>query len=415
MRARAGSIALALGALLLATPCAARELWKQGERSLELRSTVKAGALLSRAPADTALDPERDSGASLWRIRLEAEYHASRAANVLVADEQRLRFASRDPFTTGANVLPTEAPAPYRIRQLDWSLLESGGTTWRHEIDRGSVTLHRPRGEITLGRQAIGWGRGVMFGAVDLFAPFAPLEADREWRRGVDAARADLRLTDRVSLDGVAASGRDLDQSAFAARLRGYTEKADGELVLGRRARDLVAGVTTSAPVADAEIHGELALFRADDRLPDGRRSIVKAVLGGSYRFAIGTGLPVFLEYHYSGFGVAKPGEVLPRLADPAFQERYLRGDTQILCRHALGLSAPYELSEELSFGLTGLLSPGDGSGVISPSATLRFGDRVVLLASGYVPFGARPDGATLRSFYGATPISAFLQIAVYD
>jgi hypothetical protein len=50
-----------------------------------------------------------------------------------------------------------------------------------------------------------GWRRGVLFTAVDLFAPFSPLEADREWRAGVDAVRTDIKLTERSSIDLVGA------------------------------------------------------------------------------------------------------------------------------------------------------------------------------------------------------------------
>ena len=39
----------------------------------------------------------------------------------------------------------------------------------------------------------------MLFGAVDLFSPFSPLEADREWRRGVDAIRADVKLATDVA------------------------------------------------------------------------------------------------------------------------------------------------------------------------------------------------------------------------
>jgi hypothetical protein len=58
-----------------------------------------------------------------------------------------------------------------------------------------------------------------LFGAVDLFSPFTPFEADREWRRGVDAVRCDLKLTDRASLDVVAAFGESGDRLSLLASL----------------------------------------------------------------------------------------------------------------------------------------------------------------------------------------------------
>jgi len=408
-------------ALLLAAPATARgrDLWAGGDASVALRTSIKSSAVLSRAPDDPALFPEQVSGESLWRLRLELEARPGPAATAAVAYEQRVRvFSQGAGLAPVAGILLEEAPAPYRIRQLDWPIAERPGLLWRHEIDRAFLALHPSGAELTLGRQAIGWGRGVLFGAVDLFSPFSPLEADREWRRGVDAARADVRISERVSLDAVAAFGESIDASCFAARLRGYAGEVDAELVAGWRARDALAGVTTSAAVGDAEIHGELAVFRTPDPLPAGAgggRWPVKAVAGGSYRVAAGKGLPVFLEYHYSGFGVREPAEALPALADPAYLRRFLRGDTQILGRHVLALLATYEATEELTAGGLLLVSPGDGSGVVSPNATVRFGDKVSLHAVLYVPFGAPPVGTALRSFYGAVPLSTFVQLAVYD
>ncbi|HEY6105231.1 MAG TPA: hypothetical protein VIV59_04565, partial [Anaeromyxobacteraceae bacterium] len=249
--------------------------------------------------------------------------------------------------------------------------------------------------------------------------PFSPLEADREWRRGVDALRADVKLADRWSLDGVAAFGESIDGSAFVARLRGYAGEVDGELVLGWRARDLMAGLVSSAAVGDAEVHGELAAYLTPDPYPGGLgaagRVVPKAVAGASYRIPVGQGLPVFLEWHWSGFGVADPADTIARLADPAFRERYLRGDTQILNQQVAALLASYEADPELTLSLLGLVSTRDASGVAAPGVTVRLGDRVTVQANLYLSWGARPVGLELQSDYGAVPFSAFVQAAVYD
>jgi len=397
-------------------PAEARDLWVDGERSVVLRTWLKSSVVISRFADDRQLFPVREGGESLWRVRLEPEWRFSRAGKLAVTYEHRMRLA---PSAGGsppiAGALPLESPAPYRLRPLDRAVITEPGFSWRHEIDRGYLALHRAGAEITIGRQAVGWGRGVLFGAVDLFSPFSPLEADREWRRGVDALRADVRLRERLSLDAVAALGETIDGSAFATRLRGYVGEVDGELVLGWRARDRMVGVTSSAVAGEAELHGEVAWFHTSDALPGGTRDAVKAVVGGSYRLGLGPGVPVFVEYHYSDFGVARAGEVDDAFADPAWRERYVRGDTQILGRHAAAVLAHCELSPEWTLSGTMLLSPTDGSGVVTPGASLRLGDRIAVHATAYLPFGARPSDGSLRSEYGATPIAGFLQVSVYD
>lgn len=410
----AGLVALA------ASPAAAQDPAEPPDAvprvALSWRTSLKASLLGSHAPDAPALYPERDSAASFWRARFEPTLRFGGEVTLTAAYEQRLQVVSGTSGLGLGHILPTDTPAPFRVRQLDWAIVTQQGLAWRHEVDRASLAWHRPGINLTIGRQAIGWGRGVMFGAVDLFAPFTPLEADREWRRGIDAVRVEVPLADRVSVDGVAAFGDSADASAFAGRLRGYAGRVDLEVMGGRRGRDLFGGVTSSAAVGAAEVHGEAAVFRASDAGPLGAvgRTVVKAVAGASHRFGVGPGVLTFVEYHYSGFGVERPGEIVARLGDPALVGRLLRGDMQIVGRHALAVLASSELSPELSLGAQWLHSPTDASGVVTPTSTVSFGDAASLVMSLYVPYGRRPAGVTLRSEYGGTPLSAFLQLRIY-
>ena len=412
--------ALAVAAVALAAAASGRDLWTEGERGLSLRTSLKSALVVSDPPDDPQLFPDGESALSYWRLRFDLDARPAGWATVAVAYEQRL-WTGAAQAALGTGAIPGEAPPPWRLAPLDWEIASGPSFAWRQEIDRASVAFHLPRTELTVGRQAIGWGRGVTFGAVDLFAPFSPLEADREWRRGEDAVRAEVRLADRISAEGVAALGESVDSSIFAGRLRGYAGKVDAELVGGWRARDVFAGVTSSAAVGDAEAHGELALFRAPDPLPAGGtwgdpRLAPKAVLGGSYRFAVGRGLAVLAEYHYSGFGASSPEEIVPLLAgSQEFRDRYLRGDTQILGRHAVAALGSIELSNEVSAQALAIVSPTDGSGVLSPSVTYTLSDAASIQANLYVPWGAEPAGAVLRSDYGWTPLSAFVQLRLYD
>lgn len=61
------------------------------------------------------------------------------------------------------------------------------------------------------------------------------------------------------------------------------------------------------------------------------------------------------------------------------------------------------------------LVSPRDGSGVAAPAATYTLSDAASVLATLYVPWGREPEGLALRSEHGATPLSFFLQVRLYD
>lgn len=383
--------------------------------ALDVKAALRSTLVVARAPDDVALFPQRDDALSLWRFRFMANARPGDAWSLDAAYEQRLTVSSGTPALAGFGVLPSDAPAPYRLTQLDWQVSAGESYTWRHEIDRLATGFRTSQVNATVGRQAIGWGRGAVFSAVDLFAPFSPLELDREWRRGIDAVRAEWTASPQLSADAVAAAGRSLDDSTFAARVRGYRGSIDFELIAGWRAQDLVAGMTSSAAVGDAELHGELAVFRAPEALPAGgqlgARTAIKALAGGSYRLGIGNGVLLLVEYHYSGFGAVHAGDVLGLLADPRFVARFTRGDTQILGRHALALLASYEASPELELGLRWIQSPADGSGVITPTATARLSDRMTAIGALYIPYGGAPAGTVLRTEYGATAFTGFLQL----
>jgi hypothetical protein len=409
-------VAIACGVVALSTfSASAQEPTDVETRSpLTVRTSIKATGLVSRSPNAPDFFPERTTADSMFRVRVEPEIRVNAITTVNVAYEQRFRYRSGATGLAAFGILPSEAATPFRVRPLVWRLTETPTAVWRHEIDRANAHVRVRRADITIGRQAIGWGRGVLFTAVDLFAPFSPLEADREWRAGVDAVRTDVKLSERSSIDLVGAFGSTLNDSAFAARVRGYAGNFDLEVVGGRRAQDLFAGTTTSAAVGDAELHAEVAVFRVPADATDAVHPVWKAVIGGSYRIPIGSGLLAYTEYHYSGFGAARPEDIRALVSTPSFVERFIRGDLQILSRHAVGLTTSYEVSPEVAWSGQWLHNPGDHSGIVAPGLIYTFSDEMSLLATLYAPYGQPPEDGVLRSEYGAAPLSGLLQVRLY-
>jgi hypothetical protein len=254
---------------------------------------------------------------------------------------------------------------------------------------------------------------------VDVFAPFSPLEIDREWRRGVDAVRIERHISDTSSVELIGAFGPTWKQSGLLGRARGYFGDIDAELIFGKRAEDTMLGGTVSGAIGDAEAHAELALFNTPETQANGGlwgndHQVGKLVLGSSYTFNVGNGLTLLGEYHYSGFGVKNIDDATSHLKSSDFLKRFLRGDSQILGREALAFQATYPFSHVWNGTLLVLQSPLDGSGVLSPSLTWDFSDNSSLVGSVFVPWGDKPSAGMIRSQYGGTPLSLFLQLRVY-
>ena len=359
---------LALG-LLLSTPAGAAE-------RVDLDVAYKSTTIVGRAPADSLLFPERWSASALGRLRWTVRAESGRWLRAEVAYEQRARLASGS--AGGTSILRSEERAPYRIAQAEWSWAEADdGFSGRHEVDRAVAVMRAGSVDLAVGRQAVGWGRGVQFSVVDIFAPFMALEQDREWRRGIDAVRLRFPLTDLISADGVAAFDETIEQSAFVGRVQGYWGDLDGEILVGTRRRDRMLGCSASLPVMDAELHGELALFDS----PDGEE-VIEGLAGGSYSFDLQGPLFVRAEYLASGFGAVQ-------------------------CAYGVGSVTPASLNW--------LISLRDGSGVASGSVSWIFSDHLSLAAGFYVPHGSRPRAGGFRSDYGGTAGTGLFQISFYD
>ena len=430
---RAGALALALGLGLGLTLGAwspgrahARDLFESddGEFRLTLRSSFKGSWLLTFPQDDPLLD-DQVGGSALFRLRFELGARLTEYLSSQIAYEHRALATSSAGL--GAAVLPAASAPAFRLTALDWVVVDGAPNfVHRHEIDRAYLSLHLPFMELTVGRQAIGLGRGQLFSAIDMFAPFAPAEVDREWRRGVDAVHLELRVPglSALSADFFAVFGNidsgELQTWSMLGRVRAVVGDVDGELVVGRRGDDNMVGGALSATIGDAEFHGELSLFGTDGRGVDGglfgtRGVVAKGVLGGSYMIDIWRGLRVVLEYHYSGFGIENVSQDASILSDPMFQMRLSRGDTQTQGRHTLALVLSTELADELSAAIAYYQSPVDGSGMVAPAMTWIASDILTMVLNVLLPWGTAPEGGVPRSEWGSAPFTIFLQARVYD
>ena len=412
-----------IGFLWRVQAACARDLWtsqdgdETDESTLKLSSALKVTGLGSAASSDPALSSRGVTGTGLLRLRLEPTYQTHFWKFDIAYDNQLYYGAVSGLAATYA--LPATSAIPFRLTQIS-STAQSGNLMETQQLDRAFASYKTKSFEVTLGRQAIGWGRGTMFSAVDIFAPFSPLQIDQEWRPGVDALSGDYKITDTSSIQLVAAGGPSWRQSALGGRLRGFLGPVDAELVIAKRAQDTMYGVVSSAALGGVEVHGELALFQTPGDTPStgifGSPSLIpKAVLGVSDNLQLGNGLKVALEYHYSGFGAATASALSPLLGNPAFRARLIQGDTQILGDQVLGLNASYTFDQKWSAALTLLQSLIDTSGIVAPSAEWDFSESASLAGTVFLAYGAPTSGGGLQSQYGAIPPTLILQLRVYD
>ena len=421
MRKHFGRVLWYVIILIFNAPARGFELWSNDIGYMDLRISSKWTSLLSKAPDDSIIYPESWSAANLWRLRGEITGRPRSFLAVGLAYEQTMRFLSGDAKNQrGVGDLYSGATIPFRIRSGDKSLVRIDDTfEYRHELDRAYMVLNLGPSECTVGRQSFGMGRGTVFTAVDIFIPFSPTEYDREWRRGIDACRVNVPVSNSFSVDLVAALGQDSDSSAICARLKGFIGVIDTEFIFARRFKDTMVAAVSSFPVLDAEVHSELSLFNTsedllDDSVLGDERLAVKAVIGGSYTFDYRAGIMASVEYLYSDFGLKRIEDLSGYLENDMFLARLRQGDLQTLGRHSGMARVSYGFGTEQPVTLSWIFSASDGSGLFMPAVNWSFSDEISINAYGYISLGSEPENGILTSEYGGTPTTGLLQLSFY-
>jgi len=306
--------------------------------------------------------------------------------------------------------LPGAVQSGLRYRALDsaWELASEPDRSARLWVDRLSVKLSVPWADLTVGRQAISFGKAYFWNPLDIFRPFDPRSFDRDYKPGVDAVKLDVPLADFAGVNVVGTPGRRIGAdggyadggrrtgcswygSALMARvfagIRGWDLAVQGGKVYG----GWQAGGGVAGEAGPVEVRGEVAYLKAladGDRVPlpspDDVRLLddqLEAVAGAGRRLT--PKLSVEAEYLYNGAGL--PG----RMAATAF--RVASGDALCISRHMLGATATWEVHPLLNLRLSALVSSSDGSGTIQPGLTVSISDESDFIAGAQVVYGRKP------------------------
>lgn len=263
-----------------------------------------------------------------------------------------------------------------RFMDLEDEICDDEAETTTHGLDRLWLRLEPdPSLQLTIGRQAVSWGSGLIWSPVDLFAAFSPTEIDREEKLGIDVVRLVLLPHPNLSLD-IIGEPLDLeehwtaigDDSALAARLGTHLGEYDLHLCGGAVQSDLVLGGDFSGYLGDAGFHGEALRTWVDE---SGQRDYFRGLLGIDYAFAVAWNPYVAVEYFYNGLGEDDPDDYAARRAETSVQRVFARGIAYNVGRDYLGGTFRIQPNALLTVQATTLANLHDGS--FRESATLAW------------------------------------------
>lgn len=316
-----------------------------------------------------------------------------------------------------------------RYRAMDLTYFTDGDEEWTADLSADRLLFRHSRGraDLTVGRQAVTFGKAWFWNPLDLFAPFDPRTFDRDYKSGVDAFRIDVALgpVSGVSLvgaagelDGEGGNGFWNSSNAGSALVgRAFTTASGFDVALqgGKVRGGYQWGGGAAGEVGPLEARVEYAWFDARDPDPlpwplegDAWEDHGTIVAGVGRRF--GSGLDMQMEYLDQGSG--DPDDRNASLA------RVAAGHAFHMSRRLLGALGSYEILPILTGSLAALVSLDDGSFQVQPGIRWSTGDDSELLAGGLVNFGDPPRGNTvdpgIRSEFGTYPGAFYMEFKVY-
>ena len=313
----------------------------------------------------------------------------------------------------------------------DW--LDDGRTRGALWLDRLNVKLSLPRADLTIGRQAITFGKAHFWNPLDVYLPFDPRQFDRDYKPGVDAVRLDVPLGSFSGFNLVGVFGRELDLAGnFTDRNRDLSASWYGSSVLARgyatiKGWDLAVqggkiyggwqiGAGAVGEVRGVQFRAEAAWFWAEDSpalpLPLAGNLYEDAftgVLGMSYRFQ--NSLLVEAEVLYNGGG-----------EDDRLETALVRTRNGALLHLGLwlaGFTASYELTPLTVGRLSVIQSLSDGSMQVQPMIVRSLADNAELVLGLSLNLGDRPGAdafglPVVRSEFGSYPDYLFAEVKFY-
>lgn len=417
MRCTTWGATVAAGLCSVATPAAAAVPLIDGETgALRFGAYASNFSLFSR-PGDV-LGGLPSQGIASNAALLRLEWGASVGTGVAFIVHNRFFWLTSSAVAAedGSGLGLGSTIPPERSLNLESELIDQVGASLTHDLDRLAMTIQSPIGDVTLGRQAITWGMGVIFTPTDIWSRFSPFELDTSQKRGVDAVRLlaypadselEVVLVDRGGLDR--GSARDL---SAGVRVGWSSGSQDYYLATAKNYEHLLmlAGSTVDFDIFTARVEAQVRTSTTSLRY-----DAPFVAVGLDYQETNGSAI---LEYYFNGPGTISAADYADELLHEPDPE-VTRGDRYFIGKHYIGAVATYNPLVEVQLGATAIVNLLDPSAMLLPSLTYSFSPDVSGSLGAYVGVGSgpaiseqEPAGVELGSEFGYLGTTYYFQMS---
>ena len=326
--------------------------------------------------------------------------------NILSGGDTRRRLKALEhmypDFFTGSLLSYGPLKDDRRFMDLTTTIEEDGGSIWYHRLDRLFLTVQSQFGVISIGRQAITWGNGLLFNPMDLFNPFSPQDIERDYKVGDDLVSAQFPMQRIGDFQFLYVPRRDpisgdirWAQSSLAGKLRVSRGTTEFDIMTAIHYEDTVVGLGAVGYLGDAAWRLDAVwTFLKEDK---GTKDYLSVVLNMDYSWVWWErNFYGFIEFYYNGLGQDENPEAL---ADPDLCERLERGELYTLGRTYLSGHIRVELHPLLNLYFTVIDNCADSSGILQPRVVWDAAEDIQLA------FGATLYYGQKGTEYGGFPL----------
>ncbi len=277
-----------------------------------------------------------------------------------------------------------------RLFDMTRTIDETDKFIHRHRIDRLSLSVHPQWGTISLGRQALTWGNGMLFNPLDLFNPFAPDDIEKDYKIGDDMGLIQIPTPAMGDVQILYVPRRDpekgdvrWDHSSLAAKFRFATGLKEIDLLAASHYKDFVAGMGLTGYVLNAAWRFSSVWTAFHDGNRDGFLTVCANI---DYSLVWrNKNIYGFLEAYYNGLG---DRDYEQAFVDEQLMDRIDRGEMFTLGRFYTAGRLQIELHPLLNTYLTVIVNAGDPSCLILPRFSWDAAESIEITAGGEFAFG---------------------------
>ncbi len=279
-----------------------------------------------------------------------------------------------------------------RNRRWDWTWDIDNGDRHQsfHRLDRLALKWQSSQWGVTVGREAVSWGNGIVFQPMDIFSPFSPTVVDRDYKAGDDLILVDRLLGNGQDLQLLHVARRDAGgdvsdrADSSALKWHGYVGPLEFDVVGARHYDSDIYAAATRFPLGQALVR--LDIVASEDI--DGNQ-VFSGVINGDMTFMVADrNAYAFLEYFHNGWGVSKlPDNVLTLPVD--LQLRLARGELFNVMKNYVAAGVSYEWHPLISHTATVITNLHDNSTLFQTGISFTPGDKQTMQLGWVEPFGS--------------------------